>query len=50
MISPILYLYAVLSVVGVFVICSIIDMARIKFAEVPFFITMTKYTASFLII
>ena len=35
--SPLLYVHAVGSVVGVFVICSIIDMARIKFAEIPFF-------------
>lgn len=35
--SSLLFLHSVLSVLGVFVICSIIDMARIKFVETPFF-------------
>jgi len=35
--SSLLFLHAVLSVLGVFAICSIIDMARIKFIEAPFF-------------
>lgn len=34
--SSILFLHSILSVLGVFVICSIIDMARIKFIETPF--------------
>ena len=34
--SSLLFLHSVLSVLGVFVICSIIDMARIKFVETPF--------------
>lgn len=35
--SSLLFLHSVLSVLVVFVICSIIDMARIKFVETPFF-------------
>lgn len=35
--SSLLCIHSVLSVLGVFVICSIIDMARIKFVETPFF-------------
>lgn len=32
-----LYIHAILSVVGVFIICTIIDQIRIKFIEQPFF-------------
>ena len=35
--SSLLFLHFALSVLGVFVICSVIDMARIKFIETPFF-------------
>lgn len=35
--SSVLWIHSILSVLGVFVICSIIDMIRIKFVETPFF-------------
>ncbi len=35
--SSLLFLHFALSVLGVFVICSVIDMTRIKFVETPFF-------------
>lgn len=35
--SSLFWLHSVLSVLGIFVICSVIDMARIRFAETPFF-------------
>ena len=35
--SSLLFLHFALSVLGVFVICSVIDMARIKLVETPFF-------------
>ena len=34
--------HAISSVLGVFIVCAIIDMARIKFLEQPFFILYDK--------
>ena len=40
--SKYLYLHAILSVVVIFVVCSVIDMLRIKFVEKPFFALWDK--------
>ena len=40
--SKLIYLHAVLSVIAVFLVCSLIDFARIKFIEKPFFILWDK--------
>ncbi len=38
-----IYLHAILSVVGVFIVCSVIDMLRIRFVEKPFFVFWDKH-------
>ncbi len=35
--SPYLYIHAIASVLGVYIVCTLIDMMRIKFIEKPFF-------------
>lgn len=42
--SDFLFVHAVCSVVGIYVVCTIIDMLRIKFVETPIFNVFDKYS------
>ena len=41
--SPLMPLHAILSVIGVFVVCSLLDLLRINFIEKPFFKLWDKH-------
>ncbi len=40
--SPYLYVHAILSVIGIFAVCCVIDLLRIRFLEKPFFTVWDK--------
>ena len=42
-----MYLHAILSVLGIYAVCTVIDMARIRWLERPFFVWWDKRWPAF---